>query len=251
MAGSKLPLIFCAIDTVDLDHARALAAAMQKAECGVKFGLEFFNAHGPKAIQEIMDSYEDLAVFLDLKYHDIPNTVAGAMRAIAPLGVDYINVHASGGLAMMRAARETLVEEAGKAGAPVPQILGVTILTSLDEAALEETGFKPGLTARVTQLAQLTRKAGLDGVVCSAKEIETLRLACGPEFTLMVPGIRPAGAESGDQKRIMTPEDALQKGATHLVIGRPITRAEDPEGAALSILATLATTQHRQANDRR
>lgn len=235
----KLPRVFCAIDTPDLDRAKALAAAMQKAGCGIKVGLEFFNANGPAGVREITEFYEDLALFLDLKYHDIPNTVAGTMRAIAPLGADYLNVHATGGLAMMRTAREALHEEAENIGARVPRLLGVTILTSLDEAAIEEAGFLPGLEQRVSQLALLARKAGLDGVVCSPHEIGLLRAACGAGFVLMTPGIRPDGSPGDDQKRLMNPAEALQKGATHLVIGRPITQAPDPEAAAMDILASL------------
>lgn len=236
---TTLPLIYCPIDTPELDHGKALAAAMQKAECGIKLGLEFFNANGAQGIREIKAAYPDLSLFIDLKYHDIPNTVAGAMRAIAPLEPDFINVHASGGLEMMRRAREALNEEAERVGVKTPKILGVTILTSLDEEALAQAGFKPGLTDRVTQLAELSKRAGLDGVVCSAHEIELIRAACGKDFVLMVPGIRPAGSDSEDQKRVMTPEQALQKGATHLVIGRPITRADDPAAAATAILETL------------
>lgn len=239
MTATALPPVFCAIDTTDLDHAMALAAAMQKAGCGIKLGLEFFNAHGPKGVREIRGSYEELPLFLDLKYHDIPNTVAGAMRAIAPLEADYVNIHASGGLAMMQAARAALREEADKLGMKQPKVLAVTILTSLDDSALAEAGFQPGLEDRVAQLAALTQKAELDGVVCSAREITLLRERCGEDFILMVPGIRPAGSAAGDQKRVMTPEEALQKGATHLVIGRPITGADDPGKAAATILQNL------------
>lgn len=239
MAEKKCPVLYCSIDTVQIDHAMALAAAMQRAECGIKLGLEFFNANGPDGVREVRRSYPDLSLFIDLKYHDIPNTVAGAMRGIAPLEPDFINVHASGGLEMMRQAREALLEASDKVGGVPPKILGVTILTSLDEAALEQSGFRPGLADRVAQLASLTRQAGLDGVVCSAHEIERIRAECGAGFTLMVPGIRPSGSAVGDQKRVMAPEEALQKGADHLVIGRPITQADDPAGAASAILATL------------
>jgi len=236
-----LPPVFCAIDTTDIDHAMALAAAMQKAGCGIKLGLEFFNANGPDGVKEIKNFYEELPLFLDLKYHDIPNTVAGAMRAIAPLGVEFINVHAAGGFEMMLRGADTLREEADKFGANIPKVLAVTILTSLDEEALQHCGFQPGLEERVQQLALLTKKAGLDGVVCSAREIESLRAVCGDSFCLMVPGIRPAGSDQGDQKRVMTPEMALQKGASHLVIGRPITQAEDPCTAASTILESIAS----------
>ncbi len=240
MTAKQLPPVFCAVDTTDMDHAMGLAASMQKAGCGIKFGLEFFNAHGPRGVREIKDFYEELPVFLDLKYHDIPNTVAGAMRAIAPLGVDYVNLHASGGLTMMQTAREALAEEADKIGVKAPKILGVTILTSLDDNALGEIGYAGNAQERVAGLAALTKKAGLEGVVCSAKEIELVRDQCGADFVLMVPGIRPEGSDVADQKRVMTPEMALQKGATHLVIGRPITQADDPEQAASNILASLS-----------
>ena len=231
--------IFCAIDTTDIDHAMALAAAMQKAGCGIKLGLEFFNANGPRGVQEIKKFYEELPIFLDLKYHDIPNTVAGAMKAIAPLGVDFVNVHASGGLEMMKIASQSLKEESDKTGVDAPKILGVTILTSLDDQALSEIGYEAGTQARVGQLANLTKQAGLDGVVCSAREIELVQKACGSDFILMVPGIRPEGSQTGDQKRVMTPHMAMQSGATYLVIGRPITQAEDPEAAATEILGTI------------
>lgn len=234
-----LPVIFCPIDTTDIAHAKDLAAAMQKAGCGIKLGLEFFNANGPQGVQEVTAAFPGLKLFIDLKYHDIPNTVAGAVRAITPLAPAYINVHATGGLEMMRAARDACDETAAKAGITAPKILGVTILTSLDESALAASGFRPGMSDRVIDLAQLTRQAGLDGVVCSAHEIEAIRREIGPDFTLMVPGIRPEGSSTDDQKRVMTPSEALEKGASHLVIGRPITRAEDPAAAAAAIMATL------------
>ncbi len=236
----SLPLIYCSIDTIDIARAKELAAAMREAGCGIKLGLEFFNAHGPQGVREIRASCPDLSLFIDLKYHDIPNTVAGAMRAISPLAPDFVNVHASGGLEMMQKAREALREGSRKAGVKTPQILGVTILTSLDEAGLAQAGFKPDLGDRVVQLAQLTKQAGLSGIVCSAHEIEVVRAACGPAFALMVPGVRPEGSETHDQKRVMTPLQAVQKGATHLVIGRPITQADDPASAAAAILGTIS-----------
>lgn len=242
MSDKVLPVVYCSVDTPAIDRAMALAAAMQRAGCGIKLGLEFFNVNGPEGVREIRRSYPDLSLFIDLKYHDIPNTVAGAVRGIAPLAPDYINVHAAGGLEMMQAARQAMIDAADRVGAPAPRMLAVTILTSLDEAALAQTGFQPGLTARVAQLAALTQQAGLDGVVCSAHEIEMIRTICGSDFALMVPGIRPAGSATQDQKRVMTPEQALQKGATHLVIGRPITGEKDPEAAAAAILAGLART---------
>lgn len=241
--SKKLPIIYCAIDTTDLDHAKALAAAMERAGCGIKLGMEFFNAQGPQGIKEIRNAYPELSLFIDLKYHDIPNTVAGAIRAITPIGADFVNVHASGGLEMMKYARNAMDEEADKVGVKPAKVLGVTMLTSLDDAAVTEVGFNGNSADNVRRLAKLTQKAGLDGVVCSAKEIEIVRQECGPDFDLMVPGIRPAGADIGDQKRVMTPEEALHIGATHLVIGRPITQADDPASFALS----LSTKLHKSA----
>lgn len=233
------PPIFCAIDTPDLDRAIQHAAAAARAGIGLKLGLEFFNALGPQGVQAITEKHPDVALFLDLKFHDIPNTVAGAVRAVTALAPAYINIHASGGREMMVAAQNAAEEEAAKRGITPPKILGVTILTALDDAALEDIGYADTAEAQVVKLAQLTQKSGLDGIVCSAKEIAAVRAACGPDFTLMVPGIRPAGSDKGDQKRVMTPIEAMQAGATHLVIGRPITKAPDPIKAAKEILATL------------
>jgi orotidine-5'-phosphate decarboxylase len=240
-AAPALPAIFCAADTPDMDHAKALAAAMQKAECGLKLGLEFFSAQGGAGVHEIRKDYPDLPIFLDLKLHDIPNTVAGAVRALCALSPAFLTVHASGGPDMLRAAAEAARAGAEEFGAErTPCVLGVTVLTSLDEAALAQAGFLPGLEDRVAQLAGLARKSGLGGIVCAAAEIESARAVCGPGFTLMVPGIRPEGAETGDQKRVTTPQQALAAGADHLVIGRPITRAENPAIAAQEIRESLA-----------
>lgn len=226
-----LPVIYCAIDTKDAGYAAELAAAVTEAGCGVKLGLEFFNANGPQGVQMILEQRVRPSVFLDLKYHDIPNTVAGAVESAAALDVAYLNVHASGGLEMMRAALG--------ACRPGTRLLAVTILTSLNDSALSEVG-QPGAAEQVHRLAALTGEAGLAGVVCSAHEVEKLRTTMGPEYVLMVPGIRPAGAEAGDQKRIMTPAEAVSRGASHLVIGRPITQAKDPADAARAIYASLA-----------
>lgn len=229
--STNLPTIFCAIDTPDIDRAKTLIKQIVPAGCGVKLGLEFFNSFGPDGIKKIMDECNNPPIFLDLKYYDIPNTVAGAVRAASKLGVAYLNVHASGGLDMMKAAKE--------ACAPETKLIAVTILTSFDEPSIQAAGYQEGVQDRVVQLAQLTQKAGLDGVVCSSHEIEAIRTTCGEDFSLMVPGIRPAGSSTDDQKRIMTPRDALAKGATHLVIGRPITKADNPAQAATDIIQTL------------
>lgn len=240
-----MSLIFCAIDTPNAERALALAAAMQKAGCGIKLGLEFFNAQGPQGIAEIRRAYQDLPLFLDLKYHDIPNTVAGAIRAAARLAPDFINVHASGGRAMMEAARDALDEATAQYGIQRPKLLAVTILTSLEQDALQAVGYQGRVQDNVERLARLTRESGLDGVVCSPLEIEPVRMVCGDDFITMVPGIRPESAEQNDQKRIMTPHQAMQAGATHLVIGRPITGAADPAAAARAIIDNIET--HRIA----
>lgn len=228
------PVIFCAIDTPDIGTAKNLAAAMQDAECGIKLGLEFFCANGPAGIAAIRDAYPDLPLFLDLKLHDIPNTVAGALRNVLPLRPCFITLHAGGGLAMMQAAQDCVQDQKD-----APTLLAVTVLTALDDVGLVEVGQQTPAGKQVLTLATLTQRAGLGGVVCSGHEIATLRNALGPDFTLMVPGIRPKGADAQDQKRVMTPIDAMQAGATHLVIGRPITGAADPGGAAYDIMQGL------------
>ncbi len=232
--------IFCAIDTSDYDEALNLAKSVTPLRIGIKIGLGFYSKHGPLAVKEIVEKAGNPPLFLDLKFHDIPNTVYEAVRSIVHLHPKYINVHASGGTAMMEAAREAAVEEAKSNSLPVPKILGVTVLTSLDSTALSEVGQTSYVTEQVERLAQLTKDAGLDGVVCSAHEISIIREACGENFILMVPGIRPAttdtSAEADDQKRTKTPIEALKLGANHLVIGRPITKAKIPVQAAQSIL---------------
>ena len=224
--------VFVALDTTDLDHARQLAARLRGSVGGLKLGLEFFNAHGPAGVKPFVEM--GLPVFLDLKYHDIPNTVAGAVRAAAGLGVSILNVHAQGGAAMMRAALE-----AAKSVSPSTQVIAVTMLTSLGDEDLPSLGLKPPVGDQVLRLASLTQQCGLDGVVCSAHEIARLRKELGPDFLLVVPGIRPAGAELGDQRRVMGPAEARDAGADILVIGRPITGASDPGRAAADIAQSL------------
>ena len=229
--------IYCAIDTPD--HARALDLARTLSAvpgCGIKLGLEYFSANGAAGVGRIRDALPDVPVFLDVKYHDIPNTVAQAYRALAGLGVKYINLHAAGGSEMMKLARSVLNEEADKRGVAAADILAVTVLTSLDDANLEAVGQQTPVAAQVVRLAKLTKACGLAGVVCSAHEIKPIRAELGPDFVLMVPGIRPAGSATGDQKRVMTPPEAFAAGATHLVIGRPITGAADPAQAARDIM---------------
>jgi orotidine-5'-phosphate decarboxylase len=221
--------VYCALDTTDLGKAMELAGAIKPWVGGIKLGLEFFNANGPQGIARLAEI--GLPVFADLKMHDIPNTVAGGIRAVLPLGVSIVNVHAGGGGAMMKAAAEA----AATAGPRRPKVIAVTVLTSMDASDLNETGVHGAPADQVIRLATLARDAGMDGVVCSAHEIEPLRKALGPGFMLVVPGIRPAGADTGDQKRIMTPAEALKHGADRLVIGRPITGAADPASAARAI----------------
>jgi len=226
--------VFVALDTPDLDRAIALCEAVRGHVGGVKTGLEFFSANGADGVRAIVDL--GMPVFLDLKFHDIPNTVAGAVRAVTGLGASIVNVHASGGPAMLDAAREA-AETAG--GSSRPLVIAVTVLTSMDDGDLSAVGQTPSAAEQVVRLAVLTQEHGLDGVVCSPAEIELIRAACGPDFKLIVPGIRPDWAASGDQKRITTPRQARDRGADMLVIGRPITGADDPAAAAARIAEEL------------
>lgn len=228
MSTSQNP-IFCALDTTDVGKALAWACAIKPHVGGLKLGMEFFNANGAQGIAKVVEV--GLPIFLDLKLHDIPNTVAGGIRALLPLGIAITNIHAAGGPAMMRAAADA----AATAGAKRPKVIAVTMLTSLDQSDLAATGVAGTPSEHVIRLAKLAKTSGLDGVVCSAHEIEPLRSALGRDFMLIVPGIRPAGAATGDQKRVMTPRDAVKLGADILVIGRPITDAADPAAAARAI----------------
>ena len=224
--------IFAALDTPDLPRALEIAKSIQPHVGGLKVGLEYITAHGPGGIKRIVET--GVPVFADVKFHDIPNTVAGASRALAHLGAAIFNVHASGGEAMMRAALD-----AARSVDPKIKIIAVTVLTSLEDSDLDAVGQKKPSRDQVLRLAELTKKSGLDGVVCSAHEIEPIRKAIGPDFLLVVPGIRPAGADLADQKRVMTPAEAQRAGADILVIGRPITGAKDPGAAAKAIADSL------------
>jgi orotidine-5'-phosphate decarboxylase len=220
---SQKPRFFVALDLPSADEAVALAHTVQPYVGGFKIGLELFTAQGPS----IVDRIGPRDVFLDLKFHDIPNTVAGAARNAARLGVAIFNVHCLGGLEMMRIA-----QEAAREVNDAVKIIGVTVLTSHDRASIARLGLDEEPESAVRRLALLAREAGLDGVVCSAREIRPVRQECGDDFMLVTPGIRPASAEVGDQKRVMTPHAALEAGADWLVIGRPITAAADPAEAA-------------------
>lgn len=238
MPGENGNPILVALDTPDAGRAKDLANSLAGAVGGIKIGLEFFNANGPAGVAEVEGGRGDL--FLDLKYHDIPNTVAGAVRAAVKLRPMILNVHAAGGPAMMRAALDAAESESARLGCPRPLVIAVTVLTSMDDSDLAAVGQQGPAAEQVIRLARLTRDCGLDGVVCSPLEIGPIRAACGPDFTLVTPGIRPPGDAVGDQKRVMTPREAVDAGADWLVIGRPITAAPDPAAAARAILQSLA-----------
>lgn len=222
--------LIAAIDTADAAKAAGLIKAVAP-HCGlVKLGLEFFLSQGPAGLAVAGGA----PVFLDLKLHDIPNTVAGAVRSLSPLGVRMLTIHAGGGAAMVAAAAEA----AASSPSP-PKILAVTVLTSLNVAALSETGVAGGTTQQVLRLARLALANGADGLVCSAHEITQLRDAFGEKPILVVPGIRPAGSDIGDQARVMTPEQAVAAGADYIVVGRPITGSRDPAAAAAAIAASV------------
>jgi orotidine-5'-phosphate decarboxylase len=223
--------LIAAIDTADFSRAAALISAVSP-HCGlVKLGLEFFLANGPAGLAVTAGA----PLFLDLKLHDIPNTVAGAVRALLPLGAQMLTVHAAGGAAMVAAAREA----AGGADNR-PMILAVTVLTSLDASSLSDTGVAGGVTQQVLRLARLALGAGADGLVCAAHEVPALRDAFGAAPILVVPGIRPAKDAAGDQARVMTPEAAIAAGASYIVVGRPITGADDPAQEAAGIARAIA-----------
>ena len=230
--------VLVALDTTDLDQARAWARVTAGSVAGVKLGLEFFNARGPEGVRRVAEMGSP--IFLDLKFHDIPNTVAGAVRAVVPLQPAILNVHAGGGPAMLRAAGDAARETAAKLGITPPKVIGVTVLTSLSNEDLAAVGQQPAAADQVRRLAALTKSCGLDGVVCSPHEIAQLRRDLGPDFLLVTPGVRPSWAAAGDQKRVMEPREAMAAGADFLVIGRPITGAADPAEAARRIALEIS-----------
>jgi orotidine-5'-phosphate decarboxylase len=231
--------ILVALDVESRDRALALADSLRGSVGGFKIGSRLFTAEGPSMVRALTERGD--RVFLDLKFHDIPNTVATAVAAAVQLGVWMVNVHAGGGTAMMRAAREAAEEAAAKAGTKAPLVIAVTVLTSMTQASLRETGVVIDLMDHVLRLAELAREAGLDGVVASPKETATIRSRFGAGFTIVTPGIRggAAGASQDDQARTMTPEEALAAGASYLVVGRPIIAAADPRQAADAIAGSL------------
>lgn len=213
--------IVVALDFDNAEAALALADRLEPSQCRLKVGKELFTVAGPAVVEKLMGRGFD--VFLDLKFHDIPNTCAKAVKAAAELGVWMVNVHASGGRRMMEAARESLVAFQQK-----PLLIGVTVLTSMEESDLADLGLACTPDQQVQRLAQLAEDSGLDGVVCSAREVEMLRASRGQDFCLVTPGIRPVGSSADDQRRIVTPQQAMAWGSDFLVIGRPITQTDDP-----------------------
>ncbi len=230
--------IIVALDVPTADRALELAIRLAPVVGALKVGKELFTSTGPDIVRRLRAA--GAAVFLDLKFHDIPNTVARAVAAAVRLDVQMLTVHTSGGLAMMQAAEQAAQAESRKLGRPPPLILGVTVLTSLDDAALNELGVSGTAAEQVERLGRLATKAGLRGLVCSPLEIRALRAVLPAELVLVTPGIRPPGAGSDDQKRTLTPREALTAGANWLVIGRPICAAPDPGAAAEQMMAGLA-----------
>jgi orotidine-5'-phosphate decarboxylase len=226
--------IIVALDVPSADEAVALVTRLTGAVGAFKIGLELFNAEGPRIFERLRAAGGgDVQLFYDAKFHDIPNTVAGAMRAALKHGVWMVNVHASGGGAMIRAAVEAANDYAGQR----PLVIAVTVLTSVDTATLnDELGVAGDARDQVVRLARLAQESGADGVVASPQEAEAIRAACGARFVIVTPGVRPAGADVADQKRIATPAAAIAAGANYLVVGRPITQASDPRAAAHAIL---------------
>lgn len=228
--------LIVALDVPDARGAEKLMDRLSGTVKVFKVGKELFTAEGPAIVRAVQS--RGYKVFLDLKYHDIPNTVAGACEAAAKLGVYMMNVHASGGSAMMSKAAEALRKVSGNG--PKPILLGVTVLTSLSDADLKEIGYSGSARSQVEHLADLARRSGLDGVVASPLEIQAVRQKCGKDFVIVTPGVRPTWADAGDQKRVLTPAEAIQAGADYIVIGRPITQADDPSEAARRILREIA-----------
>ena len=229
--------IICAVDTTDVETAQSLAGKLSGKVGALKLGLEFFTANGSAGVQQIASAQSP--VFLDLKFHDIPNTVSKAVKATSAMDTFILTVHTLGGRDMMKAASDAASDNTVKTGKRRPYVVGVTVLTSMDQNDLNGIGISVSVADQVKRLAELAQSSGLDGVVCSPLEIELIRSVCGKDFKLVVPGIRPMGSDSGDQKRVLTPRQAVDKGADFLVIGRPITENNDPASAAQAIIDSL------------
>jgi orotidine-5'-phosphate decarboxylase len=228
--------LLVALDVETRERALDLAEILRGSVGGYKIGSRLFTAEGPRMVRDLTERGD--RVFLDLKYHDIPNTVATAVAAATSLGVWMVNVHAGGGTAMMRAARDAAHEAAARSGTPAPIVIAVTVLTSMNQQALRETGIVVDLMDHVLRLAELAKEAGLDGVVASARETPVIRERFGKDFTIVTPGIRPSGAGGvkDDQERTMDATEALRAGSSYLVVGRPIIAAADPLAAAQSLI---------------
>ena len=237
-AADRARQIICAVDTSDPDEAATLAGALAGGVGALKLALEFFSANGPEGVRRVAAG--GLPIFLDLKLHDIPNTVARALLAAAPCDPMMITRHARGGAAMMRAAAAAAMRVADGADGRRPLLLAVTVLTSFDEDDIAAVGMHGPIADQVKRLAELAQECGMDGVVASAHETTMIRQLCGDDFKVVVPGIRPAWSTADDQKRIVTPAEAVRDGADYLVIGRPITRADDAAAAAARIAEEMA-----------
>lgn len=230
--------LIVALDVDDLNAAGGIIDRLYPVVKMFKIGSQLFTSAGPGAIELVKK--KGAGIFLDLKFHDIPNTVAGAIRSATRLGVSMVNVHVQGGFDMMKAATIASHEEARKLGVKGPVILGVTVLTSMGEKDLRDLEIRKGMKSQVTYLAKLAKDAGLDGVVASAEEIQPVRWLCGDDFVIVTPGIRPVWAQKGDQKRTATPKEAIGLGANYIVVGRPILEAPDPRLAAEEIIKEMA-----------
>ncbi|PYR80186.1 MAG: orotidine-5'-phosphate decarboxylase [Acidobacteria bacterium] len=237
--------LLVALDVESSERAMQLVNALHDLAGGFKIGNRLFTREGPTLVRRITDAGS--RVFLDLKYHDIPNTVEQAVEAAVGTGAWMINVHSSGGMAMMQAAAWAARDTSAKLGRQTPLMIGVTVLTSMDQQALRSIGVERPVLEQVLALARMTKEAGLQGVVASAQETPEIRKACGPDFQIVTPGIRgaSAGAERNDQSRTMGPADAIRAGASYLVVGRPIIAAADPRGAAAAIVEELTTVISR------
>ena len=234
MADERLIVAF---DVHTMEDVKQLVSKLGDSVSFYKVGMELFYSVGPDVVKWL--KAEGKQVFLDLKLHDIPNTVAGGMASLMSLGADILNVHAAGGFTMMKVTAERLKEESEKRGIPCPKLIAITVLTSISQEEWEGMGQTANIKGQVVRLAMLAKKAGLDGVVASPQEAGLIKESCGSDFLIVTPGIRPANASADDQSRIATPEAALLAGATHLVVGRPIRAAENPRAAALSIVEEM------------
>ena len=238
MADNRL---IVALDFHTLEDVKTLDEELGDSVSYYKVGMELFYSAGPQVITYLKEKNKN--IFLDLKLHDIPNTVGEGLCSLMRLGADIVNVHASGGFTMMKTAAEKLHALAEKQGVPCPKIIAVTILTSINEEDWAGLGMECEIRQQVVRLAKLTKEAGLDGVVASPQEASAIREACGPDFMIVTPGVRPAGAAINDQSRIATPASALTNGASHLVVGRPIRAAEDPKAEALAIIKEMESVK--------